>query len=78
MQRHQDNSPITEGPKLFSVSKFAERHSGWTTQAALRALIFAARSNGLEDAGAIVRLNRRVLLDEARFMGWLYARQRAT
>lgn len=64
------------------------QYKGLFTEAALRALIFKAGpsyssrgevipGNGLLEAGAIIRLGRRVLIDLDRFDGWLMA-QRAT
>ena len=54
----------------------------WLTEPALRHLIFQARSrkatngdvvrgNGLQEAGAIVRIGRKVLLDLDRFDEWV-------
>lgn len=71
---------------LFTVSQFAERRPAWT-QAALRNLIlnaadrFTSRGeripgNGLAIAGAIVRVGRRVLIDEEAFFKWIAAQQR--
>lgn len=70
---------------LLTVEQFAQRWTAWTP-AALRALIFEARDrvtargrripgNGLQEAGAILRVGRRVLLDEAAFFAWLKAKQ---
>ncbi len=39
----------------------------------LRWMVFHAASNGLADARAIVRVGRRVLIDEDRFGDWLAA-----
>jgi len=43
------------------------------TQASLRWLIFQAEQNGLAKSGAIIRLGRRVLIDEEKFLGWVLA-----
>lgn len=53
----------------------------WPTQAGWRALIFNAETrktskgtiagNGLIEAGVIRRVNRRVLVNPARFFGWV-------
>jgi len=63
---------------LYSVRQFADRHPAFT-QSSLRALIDKARDrhsskgrvpgNGL--APAILRVGRRVLIDEERFFQWL-------
>lgn len=67
-------------PPLFTVGQFAERNPAFT-QAALRNLIFKADKrhastgiipgNGLIEAGAIVRLGRKVMLHEGRFFNWI-------
>jgi hypothetical protein len=78
---------FTEPPprRLFTLSKFAERHSSFITLAAITNQVFKAKSrqsskgeipgNGLEEAGAVVRLNGRVLIDEDRYFAWVDAQQ---
>ena len=66
--------------KLHTVEQFPNAHPAFTP-AALRNLIFKAQprhstngeipGNGLIEAGAIVRIGRRVLIDEDRFFDWL-------
>lgn len=41
------------------------------TNGGLRALIFNADSNGLNQQGVIVRIGRKVLIDEDKFFNWL-------
>lgn len=41
------------------------------TNGGLRALIFNADSNGLNNQGVIVRIGRKVLIDESKFFKWL-------
>ena len=71
---------------LFTVRQFAERRPAWSAPA-LRNLILNAEDrltsrgeripgNGLAEAGAIVRIGRRVLIDEGRFFGWIAAQQK--
>ena len=67
---------------LFTLSQFAERNPAFT-QAALRNLIFKADQrlsskgvipgNGLIEAGAVIRVGRKVLLNEERFLAWVEA-----
>jgi hypothetical protein len=54
------------------LRQFVERHinEGWT-EAALRWLVFQAKANGLEESGAILRVGRRIFIDEALFYAWL-------
>ena len=51
--------------KLTRLREFAER--GPFTEGSLRWLVFNEASNGLREAGAIVRLGRRVFIDEDKF-----------
>ena len=80
----QDES---SGPReLLTVRQFSRAYPAWT-EAALRALIYAARDrtasngrvirgNGLHDSGAVLKCGRRVLLDPQRFLGpWLAGQQ---
>ena len=73
---------------LFTVEQFSERRPAWT-KPSLRNLILYAEDrqnsrgeripgNGLAEAGAIVRVGRRVLIDEAAFFIWIAAQQRRT
>jgi hypothetical protein len=66
--------------KLHTVAQFPVAHPAFT-EAALRNLIFRAETrhssrgeisgNGLAEAGAIVRIGRKVLIDEDRFFDWV-------
>ncbi len=70
---------------LHTVAQFAERFRAFT-QAALRSYILNAedrvssrgiiRGNGLAEAGAIVRVGRKVLLSEGRFFLWIAQQQK--
>lgn len=70
---------------LFTVEQFAAAQPAFTC-AALRNLIFKAEprhsskgeilGNGLLECGAIVRIGRKVLIDEARFFAWVQEQQR--
>lgn len=54
--------------KLRSVRQIAERNPAFS-EASLRWLIFRAGQNGLDRA--LVRIGRRVLIDEPRFNDWI-------
>lgn len=57
--------------QLYStVKQFSERHPTFTV-ASLRALIFDGNTNGLNDSCAVVRINRKVLINEGRFFDWV-------
>ena len=67
---------------VFTVAQFAERNPAFS-QASLRNLIFKAderegatakiSGNGLIEAGALIRIGRKVLIDEERFFDWVDA-----
>jgi hypothetical protein len=54
----------------FTVKQFSERHPAFTV-GSLRALIFNSNTNGLTESGAVVRINRKVLINEGKFFAWL-------
>ena len=65
---------------LYPVEQFATKQAAFTAPA-LRNLIFKAEArqstkgeipgNGLIECGAIVRIGRKVLIDEERFFAWV-------
>jgi hypothetical protein len=60
---------------LFTVAQFSERHS-FITQGGLRFQIFNSKENGLDKSGALVRLGRRVLINERNYFYWIDAQQK--
>jgi hypothetical protein len=77
---------FTEPPRrIFTLKAFAERHASFLTLPAITNQVFKAKTrkstkgeipgNGLEEAGAIVRLAGRVLIDEDRYFAWVDAQQ---
>lgn len=70
--------------QLKTINQFSETNPAFTP-GALRALIFKANprvthegevpGNGLIECGAIIRLGRRVLIDEAKFFTWVEQQQ---
>jgi hypothetical protein len=61
---------IIKMPTLSTVNQFAEKQPAFNI-GGLRALIFNENSNGLAKSGAIIRIGRKVLIDEAKFFGWI-------
>ena len=57
-------------PALLTVSQFCIKHA-FITQGGLRFQIFNADNNGLASFGAIVRMGRKVLIDESRYFEWV-------
>ena len=73
-------------PAVFTVEQFSGRHEAFTPPA-LRNYIHKSQprinadgetvpGNGLIEAGAILRIGRKVLIHEQRFFEWLDAQQR--
>lgn len=42
------------------------------TEAAIRHYVKNAETNGLHDADAIRRINRKILISKSRFQGWIF------
>ena len=61
-------------PKYLTVTQFAEENKAFTV-GGLRDLIFKEKSNGLAKAGAVVRLGRKVLIDQAAFYAWVESKK---
>ena len=53
-----------------TVNQFTAKHPAFT-KGGLRALIFNENSNGLAKFGAVVRIGRKVLIDETKFFVWV-------
>ncbi|MHB1174047.1 MAG: hypothetical protein ACYCZJ_02840 [Sulfuriferula sp.] len=79
---HAFSAPQQQPPVLLTVRQFSEAHPAFP-QGSLRNLIFLAESrkttkgtitgNGLD--GALVRIGRKVLIDESKFFQWIDAQQ---
>ena len=79
------NSAYQPPRRLFTLRKFAEKHSDFTTLSSVTNQVFKARprqsttgeirGNGMLDFGVIVRIGRKVLIDESAYFRWLDAQQ---
>ena len=56
----------------LTVNQFCEKHTAFTL-GGMRGLIFNEHQNGINKAGAVIRLGRKVLIDEAKFFNWIAA-----
>jgi hypothetical protein len=63
-------------PNYLTVSQFVNQHAAFNT-GGLRSLIWNEHQNGLAKSGAIVRIGRKILIDESLFMGWVQSQQKA-
>lgn len=57
---------------LKSIKLFTEDNPSFT-QGGMRSLIFNEQTNGLKDSGAILRVGRKILIDEPKFYNWIKA-----
>jgi hypothetical protein len=56
----------------LTVQQFTAKHKAFTN-GGIRALIFNEHINGLAKASAILRIGRKVLIDESKFFNWIEA-----
>jgi hypothetical protein len=54
----------------LTVNQFCKKHTAFTL-GGIRALIFNEYKNGINNSGAVIRLGRKVLIDEAKFLNWV-------
>jgi hypothetical protein len=57
-------------PNLLTVAQFSEKHKAFPI-GGMRYRIFNEHENGLAESGAIIRVGRKVLIDEAKFFEWV-------
>lgn len=67
---------------LFTLTKFAEKYSDFTTLSAITNQVFKAHprngnpGNGMIELGVIVRIGRRVLIDADAYFRWIDSQQK--
>lgn len=59
---------------LHTVNQFSQKHPAFSI-GGLRWQIFNSATNGLNEFGAIVRLSKRVLIDEGNYFLWVDSQQ---
>jgi len=59
---------------LLTVYQFVEKYPAFKI-GGVRSLIFNEHKNGLAKSGAIVRVGRKVLLNEPKFFDWVQSQQ---
>ena len=82
MDKQEEYAPRS----LLTVRQFSQNFPAWTEPALRNLLLNSADrvnsrgeripGNGLAEAGAIVRVARRVLVDEGAFFRWIAAQQK--
>ncbi|MDP2902972.1 MAG: hypothetical protein Q8N96_07650 [Methylovulum sp.] len=63
-------------PKLSTVNQFCEQNPAFKV-GGMRDWIFKEHQNGLAKSGAIVRIGRKVLIDESLFFDWVRLQNKA-
>lgn len=61
---------IIDNRRYLTVKQTAQENE-WLTEAALRQLLFEAKTNGLAESGAIKRIGRRILIEQTKFLDWI-------
>jgi len=59
----------------LTVQQFIAKQPAFNT-GGIRSLIFNEHQNGLAKSGAIVRIGRKVLIDENKFFAWIESQQK--
>jgi hypothetical protein len=57
-------------PTYSSVNQLVQKQPAFTV-GGLRAWIFNEKTNGLADSGAIVRIGKKLLINEEKFFAWI-------
>jgi hypothetical protein len=60
----------------LTVNQFTAKHTAFNI-GGLRSLIFNEHQNGLAKSGAIIRIGRKVLIDESLFFCWVQSQNKA-
>jgi hypothetical protein len=60
----------------LTVKQFTAKHTAFN-RGGIRSLIFNELTNGLAKSGAIVRIGRKILIDEAKFFAWVELQNKA-
>jgi hypothetical protein len=60
----------------LTIKQLCEKHPAFRP-GGIRALIFNENKNGLSKSGAIVRLGRKVMIDETKWFAWIESQNQA-
>jgi hypothetical protein len=74
---NQQNIELTPFEYAYlTINQFTAKHPAFTL-GGVRSLIFNEHQNGLAKSGAIVRIGRKVLIDQNLFFAWVQSQNRA-
>lgn len=76
IEKRKPTKAVQQTWAYLTVQQFAKKHAAFTV-GGLRSLIFNERTNGLAKSGAIVRIGRKVLIDECIFFTWVADQNKA-
>lgn len=62
---------IQELHNLITVEELAKKHPKLTI-GGIRWWLFNRDRNGLKDSGAVIKMARKLFIDETKFIDWLY------
>ena len=75
MENQTQDTPEEEyGGKLFTVKQFCKKHR-FIKPGGIRYQIFNRAENGLGKSGAIVRIGRKVIINEEKYFKWIESLQ---
>lgn len=63
-------------PNLLTVKQLCKKHPALAV-GGVRFQIFNENINGLSESGAIIRMGRKVLIDEDKYFGWVLSPKKA-
>lgn len=72
---HNGHNVDADVAKLVTIAQKAQDESNPFTEPTIRWQVFNAETNGLNAAGAIVRIGRRVYLDDDAYNRWIEAQK---
>ena len=61
---------IKEIPTLLTIRQFSTKHN-FITEGGLRYQIFNAEKNGLKEAEVIVKVGKKLLINEGNYFNWM-------
>ncbi len=64
-------------PIFSTVNQFCTRHPAFTV-GGMRHIIFNEKTNGLAESGAIVRIGRKITINEGKFFDYLENKNKET
>jgi hypothetical protein len=73
----QQQTEVMQTASVYlTVKQFCDKHKAFAV-GGMRAIIFNEHQNGLAKSGAIIRIGRKVLIDEAKFFVWVESQNKA-